>query len=114
MAFSCWDGKNLDSPNHQDHVAHPEAGATSFAVVGGKCPASHPVKIPQVHYEVSMFFFSPSQKSVIVINTIIRLSGILEHLTTRPTGQQMDLNPYTLATVTSKKDHTFSELFIVD
>jgi Domain of unknown function (DUF1996)/Domain of unknown function (DUF4124) len=34
----CWDGKNLDSPNHQDHMAYPSNG----------CPASHPVPIPSV------------------------------------------------------------------
>ncbi|KAK1750408.1 hypothetical protein QBC47DRAFT_310055 [Echria macrotheca] len=48
----CWDGKNLDSPNHIDHVAHPESGPASFAVTTAKCPASHPVKIPQVHLEI--------------------------------------------------------------
>jgi len=48
----CWDGKNLDSPNHIDHVAHPATGPASFAVTDAKCPASHPVKIPQVHLEV--------------------------------------------------------------
>jgi hypothetical protein len=48
----CWDGKNLDTPNHIDHVAHPEGGPASFAVTNGKCPSSHPVKIPQVHLEV--------------------------------------------------------------
>jgi hypothetical protein len=39
---TCWDGKNLDSPNHQSHVAYPS---------GNKCPATHPVSIPQVFYE---------------------------------------------------------------
>ncbi|KAK4459728.1 hypothetical protein QBC42DRAFT_231075 [Cladorrhinum samala] len=48
----CWDGKNLDSPNHVDHVAHPASGPASFAVVNAQCPPSHPVKIPQVHYEI--------------------------------------------------------------
>ncbi|KAF2786948.1 hypothetical protein K505DRAFT_258787 [Melanomma pulvis-pyrius CBS 109.77] len=48
----CWDGKNLDSPNHRDHVAHPVGGPTQFAIVNGTCPASHPVKIPQVMLEV--------------------------------------------------------------
>lgn len=48
----CWDGKNLDSPNHVDHVAHPVTGPASFAVTNGKCPESHPVKIPQVHLEI--------------------------------------------------------------
>ena len=49
----CWDGVNLDSPNHQDHVAHPITGPTSFASVNGVCPPSHPVKIPQVMLEVA-------------------------------------------------------------
>ncbi|KAK4442640.1 hypothetical protein QBC34DRAFT_338286 [Podospora aff. communis PSN243] len=48
----CWDGKNLDSPNHRDHVAHPIGGPVSFANVAGKCPESHPIKIPQVMLEV--------------------------------------------------------------
>ncbi|KAH9906899.1 hypothetical protein F4778DRAFT_800843 [Xylariomycetidae sp. FL2044] len=48
----CWDGENLDSPNHRDHVAHPVEGATSFSVVTGTCPESHPIKIPQVMLEV--------------------------------------------------------------
>ncbi|KAK0708909.1 hypothetical protein B0T21DRAFT_405199 [Apiosordaria backusii] len=48
----CWDGKNLDTPNHMDHVAHPTSGPATFAVVDAACPASHPVKIPQVHYEI--------------------------------------------------------------
>ena len=34
----CWDGKNLDSPNHKDHMAFPS----------GSCPASHPVAIPEI------------------------------------------------------------------
>jgi len=48
----CWDGKTLDAPNHQDHVAHPVGGPAAFPNVGGKCPESHPVKIPQVMLEV--------------------------------------------------------------
>ena len=34
---SCWDGVNLDSPDHRSHVAYPTRGA---------CPSSHPVQIP--------------------------------------------------------------------
>jgi len=40
----CWDGKNLDSPNHQDHMASPNNG----------CPASHPVPIPSI--SLNMWF----------------------------------------------------------
>ncbi|KAH8903548.1 hypothetical protein BR93DRAFT_986250 [Coniochaeta sp. PMI_546] len=45
---TCWDGKNVDSPNHQDHVAYPESGTFES---GGPCPATHPVKIPQLMLE---------------------------------------------------------------
>ncbi|KAK3376845.1 hypothetical protein B0T24DRAFT_550776, partial [Lasiosphaeria ovina] len=46
---TCWDGKNLDSPNHMDHISYPSSGTFEN---GGPCPATHPVKIPQLFYEV--------------------------------------------------------------
>ena len=52
--FSCWDGKNLDSPNHKDHVAYPSTGPATFLSLGGTCPSTHPVRIPQLMYEVSI------------------------------------------------------------
>ncbi|KAK3356506.1 hypothetical protein B0T25DRAFT_603001 [Lasiosphaeria hispida] len=45
---ACWDGKNLDSPNHQDHMF--DTGKGGFSVAGA-CPASHPVRVPQVAFE---------------------------------------------------------------
>ena len=45
---ACWDGKNLDSANHQDHMYNTVKGAFQPA---GACPASHPVRVPQVAYE---------------------------------------------------------------
>ena len=39
----CWDGVNLDSPDHVSHVAY----ATT-----GECPASHPVPIPSLRLVV--------------------------------------------------------------
>ena len=41
-APNCWDGKNLDSPNHRDHVAYRSYGGWGYP----KCPASHPYVIP--------------------------------------------------------------------
>lgn len=35
----CWDGVNLDSPDHKSHMAYP---------VAGDCPASHPVPVPKL------------------------------------------------------------------
>ncbi|KAK3303778.1 uncharacterized protein B0T15DRAFT_569241 [Chaetomium strumarium] len=46
---TCWDGKNVDSPDHKSHVAYPSSG--SFETTG-PCPASHPVRLPQLMYEV--------------------------------------------------------------
>lgn len=47
---SCWDGVNLDSPDHHSHVAYPAIGDYN----GGVCPKSHPVAIFSIFYE---FFF---------------------------------------------------------
>ncbi|KAI0467145.1 hypothetical protein F4859DRAFT_518359 [Xylaria cf. heliscus] len=46
---SCWDGKNLDSIDHKSHVAYPASGTFES---GGACPSTHPVKIPQIMYEI--------------------------------------------------------------
>jgi len=48
---SCWDGKNLDSPDHKSHVAYPAIGDFN----GGVCPESHPVALFSIFYE---FFFN--------------------------------------------------------
>jgi len=48
---TCWDGKNLDSASHQDHVAYPTTGPDRFTAHAA-CPASHPIRIPQVMLEV--------------------------------------------------------------
>ncbi|KXX80609.1 hypothetical protein MMYC01_202676 [Madurella mycetomatis] len=39
---TCWDGRNVDSPDHKSHVAYP---------VNRNCPSTHPVRIPEVFYE---------------------------------------------------------------
>jgi Domain of unknown function (DUF1996) len=36
---NCWDGVNLDSPDHRSHMAYP---------VRGRCAASHPVTLPRL------------------------------------------------------------------
>ncbi|KAL2809858.1 hypothetical protein BJX63DRAFT_423519 [Aspergillus granulosus] len=38
---SCWDGKNLDSPDHKSHMAYPAIGDYNQGV----CPKSHPIAI---------------------------------------------------------------------
>jgi hypothetical protein len=48
FSSTCWDGVNLDSPNHREHVAYPESGTFES---GGPCPASHPVRLPQILLE---------------------------------------------------------------
>jgi hypothetical protein len=34
----CWDGVNLDSPDHKSHMAYPSGG----------CPSTHPIAVPEV------------------------------------------------------------------
>lgn len=46
---TCWDGKNIDSPNHKQHIAYPATGTFESE---GTCPSTHPVKIPQLMYEI--------------------------------------------------------------
>jgi hypothetical protein len=41
----CWDGKNLDSPDHRSHMSY-----LSEAQV---CPATHPVPVPQITFNIS-------------------------------------------------------------
>ncbi|KAH9905953.1 hypothetical protein F4778DRAFT_779342 [Xylariomycetidae sp. FL2044] len=45
---TCWDGVNLDSPDHASHVAYPSSGTFES---GGPCPSTHPVRIPQLFFE---------------------------------------------------------------
>lgn len=44
---SCWDGKNLDSPDHRSHMAYPIGAYNS-----GSCPASHPVHMISIFFEI--------------------------------------------------------------
>jgi hypothetical protein len=41
---SCWDGRNLDSPDHKSHMA--------FSRGAEGCPASHPRPVPQITLNV--------------------------------------------------------------
>lgn len=45
---ACWDGKNLDTANHQDHMYNTGKGAFTTA---GACPSTHPVRMPQLAFE---------------------------------------------------------------
>jgi hypothetical protein len=45
MFPSCWNGKDLDSANHRDHVAFPDL------VMTGTCPEGHDVRLPSLLYE---------------------------------------------------------------
>lgn len=63
---TCWDGRNLDSPDHKSHVTYPVSGSNDLGA-DGVCPGTHPVKIPQVMLEV-MWDVSPSGFPFLVWN----------------------------------------------
>lgn len=49
-APSCWDGKNLDSANHRDHVAYAGYGSWGYL----RCPTDHPYVMPT--FTLSAFY----------------------------------------------------------
>ncbi|WP_062213192.1 DUF1996 domain-containing protein [Streptomyces sp. NBRC 109706] len=48
QAPSCWDGRHLDSPNHQDHMAY-----TVVENNQNVCPDSHPVAVPMIEFKMA-------------------------------------------------------------
>lgn len=44
---SCWDGVNLDSPDHKSHMAYPLQDYNT-----GDCPDTHPVHLISLFYEM--------------------------------------------------------------
>lgn len=47
MFPQCWDGVNLDSPDHMSHMAYPWSPTGNHA-----CPATHPVALPAITFNV--------------------------------------------------------------
>jgi hypothetical protein len=46
LAFpSCWNGKDISSPDHKSHVAYPDT------VINGNCPPGFDVKLPGLMFE---------------------------------------------------------------
>lgn len=46
---TCWDGKNVDTPNHTDHVKY--AINAAFGNFGQGCPSTHPIVLPLLYLE---------------------------------------------------------------
>lgn len=44
QAPSCWDGRYLDTPDHQSHMAYP---------VNGRCTSTHPVALPMIEFKMA-------------------------------------------------------------
>ncbi|MFE9685180.1 DUF1996 domain-containing protein [Streptomyces sp. NPDC006285] len=50
QAPSCWDGRYLDTPDHQSHMAYPQVKPGTNDNV---CPASHPVALPMIEFKMA-------------------------------------------------------------
>jgi len=50
QAPSCWDGVNLDSPDHKRHMAYP---VDTGHPTGKVCPDSHPVPVPMLEFKIA-------------------------------------------------------------
>jgi hypothetical protein len=49
---TCWNGVDLDSPDHKSHMAYTLQHDRNDVGPTGKCPEGFPVVVPQVMYEV--------------------------------------------------------------
>jgi hypothetical protein len=50
QAPSCWDGRYLDTPDHQSHMAYPVVNPGTNNNI---CPASHPVALPMIEFKMA-------------------------------------------------------------
>jgi hypothetical protein len=50
---SCWDGKNLDSPNHKSHMAY--AYQQGGNIPANRCPPTHPVQVPDLTIDIGYY-----------------------------------------------------------
>jgi hypothetical protein len=53
---SCWNGKDLDPPDHSSHMKFFEGRVDTNAgiiLMNGKCPASHPTRMPLLFFETA-------------------------------------------------------------
>ncbi len=50
----CWDGENLDAPDHQSHMAYPSEATPPVAGTGA-CPETHPIAIPEISYNFAFY-----------------------------------------------------------
>lgn len=51
---SCWNGKDLDPPDHASHMAYPTGniGRDGLFFHVGSCPSSHPIRMPLLFFEI--------------------------------------------------------------
>jgi hypothetical protein len=47
----CWDGRNLDAPDHKSHMSYPVQRQQSPFT--WSCPSTHPVVLPQVSFNIA-------------------------------------------------------------
>ena len=64
MFPQCWDGVNLDSPDHRSHMAYAS---------GSSCPSSHPVKVGQI------MFFNRYGDNLNVTGSYLSADGTRKH-----------------------------------
>lgn len=65
---SCWDGINLDSPDHQSHLSYPKGQHPDT----GDCPSTHPIKFMTLFYE---FIWSTNKLQNDVNGTLVLANG---------------------------------------
>lgn len=67
---SCWDGVNVDSPDHKSHMSYPDPNKGNTE--GGMCPESHPVALISIGAE---FAFNTGSLGIVDSSTLVFSQG---------------------------------------
>nr|AEL31250.1 hypothetical protein [Armillaria mellea] len=96
---ACWDGVNVDSPDHKSHVAFLSQ------LDNGDCPATHPVGLMKLFYEITWDIHDFAGRLMGMPNTNVRYQSthlLLFNIVTQPDTDGM---------VTSRTDGMSSMVF---
>lgn len=80
---SCWDGKNVDSPDHKSHVAYRSGGPDSGECTDPKFPVSIPRIFMEIYWDTGAFdryrsqAKNPNQPFVYVLSPLLPLASVL-------------------------------------
>jgi hypothetical protein len=78
----CWDGSNLDSPDHKSHMSYGSSVKVPLsnpAVYQRVCPATHPKVIPQISFQLNYVVTDSRQMRFVSDTNLAQQAGWTMH-----------------------------------